>query len=450
MATYFVASGGSNTAPYDTWAKAATSLQTALTAASTAGDIVVIQYNGVPSTDSSLSADTTYTFAADASLISASNDGGSAYTPTLMGDTYWIGHATLQRSITVATSSFEVFIYGVTLRVSGSTADNIRLATDNASARYESCTFSIENTGTGCVICLGSPSSNQANCSVVCKGCIFRFGNTAQGFEVSGLIELYECSLHGSSSVPTTLFGDFANMSSMVVDGCDFSASGATMVGSSGTSARASIVIRNTKVPAAVTWFAAQTPASKASNELTVLNCSSGDEHYHFGYYNAFGSVVAVSGKYASGGAKYDGTNGVSWQIDTTANAAFGTPFVTPWIDLYHSGTSAITPSLEILRDGSATAYDNDEVWAEFSYQGTSGSTKATFVDDRMAVGGTPAAQTTGSLGAGDWTGEGGTAWFGKLNPASAITPAEIGMLRARVCVGLQSATVYVDPYIRT
>jgi hypothetical protein len=66
-----------------------------------------------------------------------------------------------------------------------------------------------------------------------------------------------------------------------------------------------------------------------------------------------------------------------------------------------------------------------------------------------MALSGTPAAQTTGALGAGDWTGENATSWFGKLHTTSTITPAEIGMLRARVCVGLASATVYVDPYIR-
>ena len=58
------------------------------------------------------------------------------------------------------------------------------------------------------------------------------------------------------------------------------------------------------------------------------------------------------------------------------------------------------------------------------------------------------AAQATG-MGTGSWTGESGTAWSGKLAPASSITPAEIGELRARVCVGLASATVYVDPQIR-
>ncbi len=85
MADYFVASGGSNTAPYETWAKAATSLATALAAASTAGDQVIIQYNAVPSGDAELAADTTYTLAANIQIISASNDGGSAFTPTAMG-----------------------------------------------------------------------------------------------------------------------------------------------------------------------------------------------------------------------------------------------------------------------------------------------------------------------------------------------------------------------------
>ena len=51
MATYFISNGGSNTSPYDTWAKAATTIQTALTAASTDGDIVVLQYNNIPTTD---------------------------------------------------------------------------------------------------------------------------------------------------------------------------------------------------------------------------------------------------------------------------------------------------------------------------------------------------------------------------------------------------------------
>ena len=80
MADYFVSNSGSNTSPYDTWAKAATSLQTALTAASTNGDRVIIQYNAVPSGDAELAANVTYTIGANISIISASNNGGSSWT----------------------------------------------------------------------------------------------------------------------------------------------------------------------------------------------------------------------------------------------------------------------------------------------------------------------------------------------------------------------------------
>ena len=116
MTTYFVASGGSNTSPYDTWAKAATSLQTALTAATSAGDIVVVQCNAVPSGDAELSADTTYTVAGDVFVVSASNDGGSAWTPSWMGTGSWIGNSTTNRSITLAGADTSSYWYGVTFR----------------------------------------------------------------------------------------------------------------------------------------------------------------------------------------------------------------------------------------------------------------------------------------------------------------------------------------------
>src|SRR5574343_580810 len=131
MATYFVASGGSNTSPYDTWAKAATSLATALTATTTAGDVVVIQYNAVPSGDAELSADTTYTFAGDIWLISASNDGGSAYTPTAMGTANWIGNSTTGRAIALSAGDKRAYVWGLTFRTSSSTPKKLLINSGN-------------------------------------------------------------------------------------------------------------------------------------------------------------------------------------------------------------------------------------------------------------------------------------------------------------------------------
>jgi len=449
MAVYFVASGGSDTAPYDTWAKASTSLQTALTAASTAGDIVVIQYDGVPAGDAEAAANVTYTFNATCSVISASNDGGSAYTPTAMGDANWIGNSTAGRSIVIAGVQ-QVYVYGITLRIAAVNATvDLRPTPDGSAMTYDSCTFWQGSTSPSPFIYLGPTAGTGNNSKGIFKTCVFRFGHATQGFVSSNHIEMFSCYLHASTVAPSSIFKLGVGYSSVLCDACDWSLSGTTMVGSAGSSAKTSHIFVNCDVPSTLTWLATQTPLSLASSEVYVFNCASGDTHYDFGYYNALGSVVSTTGIYAAGGAKFDGTNGVSWQIDTTSSASYYAPFVTPWIDLYHSGTSAITPSIEVVRSGSATAYDNDEVWGEFSYQGTSGSTKATIVDDKMAIGGTPAAQTTGDLGAGDWTGENATSWFGKLNTTSTITPAEIGMLRARVCVGVASSTVYVDPYIR-
>jgi hypothetical protein len=94
--------------------------------------------------------------------------------------------------------------------------------------------------------------------------------------------------------------------------------------------------------------------------------------------------------------------------------------------------------------------FQNDEVWAEFIYKGTTGFVLGTIVNDSMALFGSPADQTASSKGASDWTGETGTAGYFKLNTTATITPTEIGNLSARVCVGEPSITVYVDPQIRT
>jgi len=213
-------------------------------------------------------------------------------------------------------------------------------------------------------------------------------------------------------------------------------------VGSSGVA-----FLSHCKLGTGVTILATQTPANKSSTNVWLYNCASSDEHYQMGHYDAFGSTIVDTGIYANDGAQYDGTNYCSWKIVTTAYCSYYTPYVSPWIDCYHSGTSAITPYLEILRNGSTTAYQDDEVWGMFSYQGTSGYPLATIVDDRKGLLASAANQTAG-VGTSGWTGDTG-AWSGKLSPTASITPAEIGHLRARVCVGEPSITVYVDPTIR-
>lgn len=440
MATIFCASGGSNTSPYDTWAKASTSLQTAITAAST-NDIVVLQYNAVPTGDAEVAADTTYIFDANGViLISASNDGTNAYTPTVMGTANWIGNSTTNYSITFG-GAYRYETHGLTIRISGTTADSIVLAaSDNSQQTATDCLFWINNTATTSRIALGGAN----NSAVHAKNCKFRFGHASQGV-LARNAQIEGGSVDADGTAPSTLFVESsASMGVVACEGWDVSFVGSgTLVGSNSAES-CQFTFSRCKLGSGMTVLATQTGGARNGNYVYLFDCSSGDTHGIFGYYDGLGSCVSDTGIYFTAGAAAQ-----SWKIVTTANASQAVPFVSPWMSLYHTGTSAITPRLEILRDGSATAYTNAEVWGEFSAKTTASTVNASFSSDRVVIGATPANQAAGA-GLGSWTGENATAWSGKVDSGSAITPAEAGHIRGRVMVAAASSTVYVNPQIET
>ncbi len=452
MAVYFVASGGSNTSPYDTWAKAATSLATALTSASSAGDIVVVQYNAVPSADAEVSVDTTYTVAANVSVIAASNDGGSAYTPTAMGTGNWIGNSTTNRSVTISGGN-AVYVYGLTIRVSGATADDIILgATTGADHTYESCYFWQGNSNSGSDISVTSATAT-AEQAVRMIGCTFRFGGTGQGLQLGvGNIIMEGCAVSTDGTPPTTLF-ETIGATKLKATGCEFSA--VSTLFDVMTAGSCLAIIDRCKLPSSIA--AAQTTYNNASQlEVFASDCSSGDVHYDFVHFNNLGLLFVASGGtepyITSDGVEVDqGGTKVTWKIVTTGNATFANPYRTPWISHYNEATSALSPYLEALRKGSSTALKESELWSEWAYKATTGSTVATLdISDRGGVTASTTNQATSSLGAGDWTNEDGSAnVYHKLAPAGTLTPAEIGDLSARVCVSVPSVTLYIDPQIR-
>lgn len=441
MTLYYVASTGNNSDGL-TWEKAFTTFAGAVSAATGNGDTIYVD-QGFTDT---LSADTTYTFGNNVNVI-CSNDKSNAPPQTLgvMGVNNWIGNSSTNYGIVLA-GAYNVYIYGLTFRTAGSTADNINInQIDGAHFELENVYLWQGNTNTGSYI--GTGNSSNANTYTKFKNCTLRFGSTSQSFVARQVTDFEGCTVSSDGSAPATLLSSTIGVSVSFI-GCNLSAITGTLIASM-ASLPSRFFFINCKLGSGVTVLGTQAVPNKSAANVWLYNCSAGDEHYHLQHHDAFGSTVVDTGIYANDGASYDGTNRCSWKIVTTANCSYTTPYVSPWIDCYHSGTSAITPSLEIVRSGSATAYQNDEVWAEFSYQGTSGFPLAVMVSDRKALLAAAADQTTGALGAGDWTGENATSWFGKLAPISAITPAEIGHLSARVVVGEPSVTVYVDPTIR-
>ena len=438
MAAYYVAGDGSNTSPYDTWAKAATSFATAVTAASTDGDIIYVD-QGFSETNS---ADTVYTFQNNVQVI-CSNDKANAPPQTLgvMGSGNCIG-GNVAYQITLS-GAFTVYFYGMTFRVGLTLTDQLMInSTSGGHFTFERCRLWQNSTSISPNILIG-PGTSGALAKSIFIDCDFVFNSAAQTISFYRYLELLGCTVSGA--VLTTVFESNFNGSIVMADGCDFSSNATTLIVPA-SNGMTDAVFSNCKLGTGIALYSGSVPLLGG---IECWNCAAGDQHYHVRHENKLGALVCDTGIYANDGASYDGTNRVSWKIVTTASASFNVPYQSPWVDVYHDGTSAITPYLEILRDGSATAFTDAEVWVEFSYQGTTGSTRATIVRDKKGLLASAANQTASSLGASDWTGENATAWFGKLAPNASFTPAEIGHIRARVCVGAASATVYVDPQIR-
>jgi hypothetical protein len=345
--------------------------------------------------------------------------------------------------------------------VSGSSAKSIDLsASAGCHITHENCYFWQGNTSTSSLIY----ANNAASFSKLIS-CTFRFGATGQAITFyQGVSEIIGGSISASGSTPTTLFS-FSGIGSATVTGMDTSLVTGTLVGNSGYPGR--LFFNRCKLGTGVTVLATQTSnPTRAGAEVWMSDCNVDDTHLTFGYYNALGSVTQETGIYYAATEAHivDSSNAsqpMSWKIVTSANVGFTSPFETPFVEKYHDATAAITPRFEILRNGSTTAYKNSEVWARFLVKSTAGYTIATEVTDRQDAG-AYAAGTVGDAhenGAGitAWTEaaddlfDGGeSAWSGKVDSGSEITPAEKGYLSGQFCVAVASATIYVDPVIRT
>lgn len=418
-------------------------LTAALAAATSAGDVILYHYTG----QENLAADTTFTFGADnISLISVDMDASDV--PTEMGTGGWIGHSSLNRSITMsAPSSRSVFIWGITLRTAGTTVDNIVAAfSDGAHFRYENAHLWQGNTGG--LLSLGNSADSNLYARYV--NCTFTLSNVGQSLNVGGRTVIEGGALVGSAI--TNIFAASVidgNACDVQVFGLDCSAASST-ANLLGNMATYPVTLRmyGCKLPSSFSMLATQTHLNASSGEVFIHDCAAGDTHGMFGHANALGSTLSDTGIYYTSGAA-----GQSWKVESTASASIFSPYVTPWISLYHTGTSSITPRLEILRDGSTTAYKDNAVWAEFTAKTTAGTVMPTSYTDRQAladiIAGTTGADLATGAGLGSWTGESGTAWSGKADSGSAFTPAEVGHIRGSICVGAASTVVYVDPQIR-
>lgn len=449
MAWLFVSSAGSNTAPYDTWAKAATSLQTALTAASSGSDIVYVQWDAVPAADNATTADKTYTVASHVSVLSVTKgDVNTAWTYRPMDYDAWLGSNAGWSVIFSGAADRNVRLYGLTFRLGGTTASKtVRLgSTSGVNVYGEDCTFWMGGTGTGQNVVLGTTTAD----AIELVNAKFRFAASTSQIICDSKITIRGALLDTLGVNPSTLFATAQTTRTPTVE-----VSGLTAINFTGTivgNCANAVLFRFTRCAfgsGAVTLASQTSNPTAASASAEVIDCSYGTTLQLYGFFNAMGSVVTDTAVYKTAGLAQ-----ASWKITTTSNASINAPFYTPWIYTELASGVAVTPYLDVSVSG-ASPIQRRLLWADFGYESSSSASLEAFASGRPPLSqylsvALPWDDTADSAA---WTNPQGAVTHA-LKPevsgvATPITPQSTGDLRIRVAVATPTFTCYVDPQVR-
>lgn len=196
--------------------------------------------------------------------------------------------------------------------------------------------------------------------------------------------------------------------------------------------------------------------AGQFAQNVRFHNVDSTSSNYRLSESRYEGSLVTETTIVRTGGAS-DGTTPISWKLDTTANAVFPT-VVYPteyFASKFITATgSAVTATVEIVHDtnvaagqgaGASYAFQDDEIWLEVNYFGTSGTPLGSFVSDRKSTILSSAADQASS--SETWTTTGLTTPV-KQKLSVSFTPQLKGVCLARIVMAKASKTVYVDPVV--
>ena len=449
MTVYYVDDGGSSTAPYDTWAKAAPTLAAlvagAPTAITTGGNVVY--------------------FGADSI---SSGDGTTAFIgPTTGGPVYFIS-ATVGTTTYAKSSSNQILPANSTgnsftgnfawfgIQWGASTADNIVFKNSDAASAAQSfiytedCTFKPGSNRT-LILASGNSSASWGRQKHVrpTVSAINDSGAQSAAFinlsNQSGSIELHDASFVDSSSHRTgvVISGGTATDGPHEFSGADFSSLSSVSAIFNIANMQGKIIASHCKTAASPTW---NTGALNAVSVLSITNSGSADDPTFLRYVDYFGTITSDTTNYRNSGATVEGTN-VSWKMVSTANCYPQAALQTPWMYGAISATGSKTFTTYITQDGGAGDLNDNDVWLEVEYLGTASGAKSALGSDRCSISGfysAAAAQTDDATST--WAGTITATYMQSL--AVTATVNETGLYRARVVLGKASTTIYVDPLV--
>jgi hypothetical protein len=432
---YLRSTDGSDSDDGSTWALAKATLAAALTAAGAGGTVYVSQSHA--ETQASAMTLASPGTAVSITKVICVNDGAAP--PTSLATTATV-------STTGANNmSFtgHAYVYGITFTAGNSTnaADMNILSTSSAGYLcFDTCILTLGGNNLSSDFILGTATTNSQKID---------FANTTLNYSNSGNRTVVRCEVSGKNvtiggTAPTTLFIHASNSAPKTIK---FIASDLSLLGSSKylvnpTAGNGIFAFSNCKLGASVAVLNGSI-TGQGGTDVFLDNCDSGDTNYRMEHYKYQGSIKSETSKIRSGGAS-DGTTPISWNMTSLSGATFASPLESPPITIWNETTgSSKTVTIEIAQDSAATALNDDEIWIEVEYLGTSGYPISSIATDRKNnILSSVTAQTTSSA-----------TWDNMTTPTKqklevTFTPQEKGPFIARVMLAKASTTVYIDPLV--
>ena len=375
----FRADGGSNTSPYDTWAKGSTAMAT-LIAAMADSDWIWLANDSVEA----ISADTTWTFpgtiVSPNRIVSVQKD-----TPPSV--------ALAGFTINVASTKQLLFrgcyyMWGVTINLATTTGlANLGISSPaGGGSVFDTCVVNFVGTGNS-AIAFGTGSSSTIFLKV--KNITIKYSSATQVISISD-----PCLIDGliidpaSSAAPTKLIAGISSAGGfdIIIQNCDLTAGAQGIVIFPATSSYAvKAWFKNSKLPA--NWNGTLVAGGAITSkhfEAEMINCDSGETNYRRQKYNYFGFLRDETALVATGGA-YDGTTRLSWKIATTANANPVNPFDSGELAFWNdTEITQRTATVEIIHSAAALLTDAD-IWLELDYSANTGDPLYAKLTDRVA-----------------------------------------------------------------
>jgi hypothetical protein len=231
----------------------------------------------------------------------------------------------------------------------------------------------------------------------------------------------------------------------MTCRGIDFSAFSGQLFANQPVSA-APVVFEECKFHASMTRYGTTNVGGYPATPVITVRCDSGATNYKATRDEYAGSQVTETSITRVGGAT-DGTTPTSDKIVTNAQAAFLTPYRMLPLAIWSETTGADDIVTVHGTVNSASLPNNDEIWMDVQYLGSSGSPIASFKTTCKShpLAAAAAVSSDGST----WNGGGSGAGWSPFKLVTTLTspqPQMKGFIYINVRIGKTSGTCYIDP----